>query len=101
MARVVLTAAADADVDAIFQRLNARAGLPTATKYRGLLTGLYKRLAQFPDSCSLRPVLGPNVRVGVVAPYIVIYRYVAETDTVTVLRVRHGRRRTTPQSLPN
>jgi toxin ParE1/3/4 len=43
------------------------------------------------------PALGPNVRIGVVSPYIVIYRH-AE-DTVNVLRIVHGRRRITDKLL--
>jgi toxin ParE1/3/4 len=101
MVRVVLTVAADADIEAIFQRLNTRAGLSTAAKYRALFARLYERLSQYPDGCQRRRALGPNIRVCVVAPYVVIYRYIAGTDVVTVLRIRHGRRRTTTKSLPD
>jgi toxin ParE1/3/4 len=44
-----------------------------------------------------RPALGPNVRIGVVTPYIVVYRHTEREDTVTVLRVIHGRRDITEQ----
>jgi toxin ParE1/3/4 len=36
--------------------------------------------------------LGKEIRVGIVFPYLVIYRHSVADDTVTVLRVIHGRR---------
>jgi toxin ParE1/3/4 len=42
-----------------------------------------------------RLALGPNTRVAIVFPYILIYEYVTHDDTVTVLRILHGRRNVT------
>ncbi len=46
-----------------------------------------------------RPAIGQNIRIGIVSPYIVIYRYSERDDTVTVLRLVHGRRRITGKLL--
>jgi plasmid stabilization system protein ParE len=58
-----------------------------------LFERVYDRLEDFPASGLPRPAIGPNIRIGVVRPYIVIYRHVAGSDTATVLRIVHGRRR--------
>jgi toxin ParE1/3/4 len=95
MARVVATALADADMDRIQTDLAGAAGPRIAAKYTALFENLYDRLAQHPDSGAPRPALGKNIRIGVVLPYIVIYRHEATDDIVSVLRIVHGRRRIT------
>jgi plasmid stabilization system protein ParE len=92
MAHVVVTPSADADVRAIQMDLTKVAGLHTVEKYTALFERLFDRLAQYPDSGSPRPGLGTDIRIGIVFPYIVIYRHRATDGTVTVLRVIHGRR---------
>lgn len=93
MARVAFTGLADLDIDGIFLDLAAKAGRSVAVKYDELFERLYDRLADYPHSGAPRPALGEAIRIGVVAPFIVIYRYREEADTVTVLRVVDGRRR--------
>jgi toxin ParE1/3/4 len=93
MARVVVTSAADADTCEIQTYLARNAGAVVASRYTMLFERLYERLAEYPDSGALRPALGHNIRVGVVAPFIVMYRHERDADTVTVLRIVHGRRR--------
>jgi toxin ParE1/3/4 len=39
--------------------------------------------------------LGKDIRIGIVLPYIVIYRHHEADDIVTVLRIVHGRRNIT------
>src|SRR5258708_13812216 len=95
MARVVITAAADADSAAILDYLNVKAGLPTVVKYRTLFRRLYDRLADHPDSGAPRPALGPRIRIGVVSPYIVIYRHVEGPASITSPRPVHCVSRTT------
>jgi len=56
-------------------------------------------LAAFPESCQARPSLGPNIRVGVVTPYLVIYRYLESKEQVSVIRIVHGRRNITQEVL--
>jgi toxin ParE1/3/4 len=97
-ARVVIASSADADYAEILTDLVARAGLRTATKYNELFERLYDRLADHPHSGAPRPVLGRSIRIGIVAPYIVIYRD-EDDNIVTVLRIVHGRRRITGKML--
>jgi toxin ParE1/3/4 len=73
------------------------AGPAIALKFNTRFEALYERLAAHPDSCPMRPELGPDIRVGVVFPYLVIYRHVRGEDAVTVIRILHGRRRIGPQ----
>ena len=63
--------------------------------HTGLIERLYDRLGAHPGIGAPRPALGRNIRIGIVSPYIVIYRHTDADDTVTVLRVVHGRRRIT------
>ncbi len=98
MARVVIASSADADYAEILSDLVTKAGWNVASKYDGLFERLYDRLADHPRSGAPRPVLGLNIRIGIVSPYIVVYRN-EEDDTVTVLRIVHGRRRITGKML--
>jgi toxin ParE1/3/4 len=99
MARVVVAAQADADTAEILTILAREAGKAIAVTYNSHFESLYDRLADYPDSCSLRQALGPNIRIGIVPPYIVIYRHVAADDSVTILRIVHGRRKITGKLL--
>jgi toxin ParE1/3/4 len=93
MARIVVSFAADADTAGILSYLTNKAGRATAAKYNALFESLYDRLALHPDSGPRRPVLGPNVRIGIVPPYIVIYDHEPAANLITVLRIVDGRRR--------
>lgn len=95
IARVVLTAAADADADAIYAFLNAKAGKPIAVKYRLAFRALYEHLAEFPDSGAPRPKIGSEIRIGIVHPYIVIYKPAEGDGFVKVLRIVYGSRKIT------
>ncbi len=52
-----------------------------------------------PESCEARPKLGAHIRVGVVVPYLVIYRHASGDNTVSILRILHGRRKITGKLL--
>ncbi len=93
MTRVSFTASAAADSAAILSDLNAKAGHQVAANFRNRFTQVYDRLAAHPESGPLRPTLGPNIRIAVVSPYIVIYRHIEADDLVTVLRFVHGHRK--------
>jgi toxin ParE1/3/4 len=80
MAGVTFTASAAADSAAILSDLNAKAGHQIATKFGNRFTKLYDRLAGHPESGPPRPALGPNIRIGIFSPYIVISRYI-EADS--------------------
>ncbi len=101
MARIVFSRLADLDINGILIDLAARAGRFVAVKYDGLFERLYDRLADHPESGAPRPALGEDIRIGVVAPFIVIYRYAAASDTVLVLRIVDGRRRISGRMLPH
>jgi toxin ParE1/3/4 len=58
----------------------------------------YGRLADHRGSGAPRPALGQNIRIGIVTPFVVIYRN-DDSGTVTVLRIVHGRRRITGRML--
>ena len=98
MARVVIASSADADFAEILTDLATKAGWHVAAKYDELFGKLYDRLADHPRGGAQRPALGQNVRIGIVSPYIIIYRNEGD-DTVTVLRIVHGRRRITGEML--
>ena len=51
-----------------------------------------ERLVAFPGIGSRRQALGPNTRIGVVPPYILIYDYTDTDDTLTLLRIVHSKR---------
>jgi toxin ParE1/3/4 len=95
MAKVVVSLLAQLDEAHIARGLAREAGQRTAAKYVAAFGGLYVRLGNYPESGAPRPSLGANVRIGVVTPYIVPYRYETATDTVTILRIIHGRRKLT------
>jgi toxin ParE1/3/4 len=99
MASVVFTAAADADAAFVFDDLYTKAGKPTVVKYRAAFKTLYEHLADFPDSGAPRPKVGPKIRIGIVSPYIVIYRHTEAEGVVRVLRIVHGSRRITGRLL--
>jgi toxin ParE1/3/4 len=92
MTRFFIAAIADTDRAEIIEDLGAKAGAFTARKYDDRFEQLYDRLEIYPQSCALRPALGREIRVGVVTPFVIIYRYAESVDTVTILRLIDGRR---------
>jgi toxin ParE1/3/4 len=73
-ARIIVTETASIDQASILQDLGEKAGVRTAIKFRSRFRALYDRLADHPASGPRRPALGPDIRIGIVTPYIVIYR---------------------------
>lgn len=99
MARVVVSDSADADTARMLDDLTREAGQAVAARYNAAIEALYDRLADHPDSCQARPTLGANIRVGVVRPYLVIYRHAEGSDTVGIVRILHGSRNITRRLL--
>ena len=99
MASVNFTDAAKEDARSIFADLQTKAGAYTVERYRAAFNRLYDHFARFPEGGAPRRNLGPTVRIGVVFPYVVFYRYVAADDAVLVLRVLNGRRKITRRML--
>ena len=99
MARLLLTNAADADIQDLMFDLGEKAGASVAGRYDADLDALYRRLEIFPEMGARRPELGPAVRICTVLPDVVIYEYRSSDDLVVIMRVLHGRRHMTRRSL--
>jgi plasmid stabilization system protein ParE len=99
MARVITSDFANADFKKIYSELATQAGAATVLKYRDSFRLLYRHLADFPESGAPRQKLGAHIRIGVVHPYVVIYRYIEASGTVAILRVIHGKRNITGKML--
>jgi toxin ParE1/3/4 len=95
MTRVVVSEAAQSDVETIIVDLALKAGHATALQYIELFEKLYRLFERFPDSGSPRPNLGRRVRIGIATPYIVFYRYDRNNDLIYVQRVLHSKRNVT------
>jgi toxin ParE1/3/4 len=92
MTRLVVAAEAESDTATILSYLEREAGVAIALQYGQRFEQTIDRLVSMPDSGAPRPALGARVRIGVVAPYVLIYEYSREDDTLTLLRILHGRR---------
>jgi plasmid stabilization system protein ParE len=99
VARISVTATADTDTAEIISYLDAKAGRDVAARYIAAFEDVYDRLAIYPRSGSPRAILGSQVRVSVVAPFVIIYEYIEADDLVIVLRVLHGHRKISVRSL--
>ena len=99
MTQLIFTESASDDQSSILNDLNKKAGVLTAFKFQSLFRSLYDRLVDYPDSGAPRPALGPDIRIGIVSPQIIIYSHSVDDDTVTVLRLVHARRRITGKLL--
>lgn len=95
MVRLILSQLAQGDTAAIARDLADRASYDVAAKYLGLFEKLYLQLLDHPASGAPRPALGKSIRLGIVSPYVILYRYDERTDVVTILRILHGRRNIT------
>jgi len=93
MARVIVSLLAQADSDCILADLAEKAGYNVAVRYAASFEALYARFARHPASGAPRPAIGPDVRIGIASPYVVIYGHDESSDTVTIFRIVHGRRK--------
>lgn len=84
---------ADSDTADIISYLEVKAGPLVAARYITLFEELYDRLADYPKSGAPRPVLGSDVRISIVPPFVIIYGYNETEDTVIILRIVHGRKK--------
>ena len=99
MARVVVSPVAQADTAALIRDLAAKAGWRVSADYVASFETLYDRLAAFPESGAPRFEFGRHVRIGLVSPYVVAYRYVPDSGLVGIIRVLHGSRHITRKLL--
>ena len=99
MTQLKVTQRAARDTDDVFDYLANVAGTRTAERHLLRIQQTIERLIDWPEAVQRRPELGRNVRLAVVAPFVVIYRYEREHDLLTILRVLHGRRNVTDQMI--
>jgi toxin ParE1/3/4 len=92
MTRLVVTADAEADLDAILSYLESEAGSLVTERYAQRFRTTIVRIIDFPESGAPRPIFGPEARIAIVYPYLVIYDYDREGDVATLLRILHGKR---------
>jgi plasmid stabilization system protein ParE len=93
---LVVTADAEADTSEILEHLEKVAGPRVAEDYGRRLRLAIERLVAAPRAAAPRPVFGARSRMVVVYPYVLIYDYARDDNTVTLLRILHGRRDITP-----
>ena len=86
MATTIVTDRDSADLLDIYAYLNAKAGAITAAKYDTLFENHFRYLADIIDGGPRRPRLGRGIRIGVVWPYVVIFRPRRRDDIVEILR---------------
>jgi plasmid stabilization system protein ParE len=92
MTRLVVTGDAEADTNDILAYLAQEAGAGVALEYGRRFRATIERLLDLPQSGAPRPRLGSETRIAIVAPYILIYDYTRDADTMTLLRILHGKR---------
>lgn len=95
MVRLIVSLQARSDIGAILTYLRTEAGPTVARNYSGGFERAGDLLTQFPGMGTPRPELGSDARSIMVKPYLLIYDHSGEADTVTLLRVVHGRRNIT------
>ena len=95
MTRLVVTAAANNDVDKILGYLRRVAGARVAAGYGDRFSRTLDGLLRFPEAGSPRPALGSKARIAIVSPYLLIYEYERQDDALILLRILHSRRNIT------
>jgi plasmid stabilization system protein ParE len=100
MTRLLVTTEAEGDLNEILDYLGKVAGNRVARSYGQEFAAIIERLVESPGIGAPRPALGPDTRIGMVLPYLLIYDWTAVDDTLTLLRVVHGRRNITRRLLP-
>ncbi len=93
MAETNLLPSAESDRIKILAYLQETAGTDIAERYNNDFRMLFRMLADHPESGPRRPFLGRDIRISVVSPYLVIYRYDSAADSVRILRLLDGRRK--------
>jgi toxin ParE1/3/4 len=100
MTRLVVAPEAESDTTEILDTLQTKAGGAVAARYADRFREVVQRLIEMPRSGARKPALGHNTRCMIVPPYVLICDYTVADDTVTLLRMLHGRRRITARMRP-
>ncbi len=99
MAQLRVSMLAQSDATSIARDLALKAGVSVAAKYIAAFDKVYSRLLIYPESGPLRPAIGKRIGMAVVPPYAILYEFEESIDTVTILRIVHGRRKMTGEML--
>ena len=75
MISVIVSPQARADIAGIIDHFSTVASVATAIRWSNRLWIMVDDIAAFPGSGAPRPRLGANVRIKIVAAYIMIYEY--------------------------
>ena len=99
MPHVIVTPRADRDIAAILDYLTRTAGARVAAKYADAIDMAIAGLEDMPGTAAPRPALGPNIRITIVKPYLIVHEHERGDEALYVLRVVHGRRNITADIL--
>ncbi|MGH2398054.1 MAG: type II toxin-antitoxin system RelE/ParE family toxin [bacterium] len=100
MAQLIVAPQAQADLDNILDYLTREAGEPAACRYGDSFRAAFAFLTEFPRAGAPRPNFGATMRIKMVWPYVIFYRYSADKDIVCLIRILHGRRNITTKLFP-
>jgi toxin ParE1/3/4 len=92
MTRLVTNPRFRFDTAEILNYLEEVAGPHVAARYSRRFDEAIMRLTDFPESGAPRAALGAGTRIVIIQSYLLIYDYVRDDDTLTLLRILHGRR---------
>jgi plasmid stabilization system protein ParE len=92
MARLIVSPESSADIDGILDWLDCETGRPVALRYAERFRAAFGHLMAFPEIGARRRTLHANMRIWVVAPYVIFYRFEIDKEPVTIVRILHGRR---------
>jgi plasmid stabilization system protein ParE len=95
----VIAPRADRDIAAILDYLTETARSRVAARYADAIDEAIARLEDMRGTAAPRPALGPNIRITVVRPYLILHEHLGGDETLHVLRVVHGRRNITADIL--
>jgi plasmid stabilization system protein ParE len=95
--RLLVTRNAENDMARILAYLEDEANAIVAEEFGRDVRRTLLPLMKFPDSGAPRPELGPDARVVVVYPYLLIYDHAA--PNLTLLRILHGKANLTAEIL--
>jgi toxin ParE1/3/4 len=95
--RVALFASGGRDLEKINTDISAAGGEAVARNFLARLRASLEKLPDFPRLGRQRPRFGRGVRSWAYAPYIAFYR--ATGEGVEIIRIIHGRRRITRETI--
>ena len=80
MARLIVSRETQADLDEILAYLASLAGKSVALRYGERIRAAFRYLMDFPATGAMRPWLDADLRIWVVAHYVVFYRFDIDDD---------------------